>query len=180
MKDLTPSLVHALRAGDAKAGALLDALYRDAIVRFAWGYLRDADEAEDAAQDVFCKVLETTQVPDNFRAWLYRVARNHCLNRLRSRGRRKDRQRLATGMDAGDAVPGNLSRLVDEERRARLGDALAALPESQREVLLLRYSEGLSRKEIAEVVGEPVSVVKSRLYEGLEKLRRHTSLQGGD
>ena len=44
------------------------------MVRLAWGYLSDLDDAEDAAQEIFCKVLEAETVPDDFRAWLYRVA----------------------------------------------------------------------------------------------------------
>ena len=171
--DLTPSLVQSLRAGDGGAGELLDRLYREALARFAWGYLQDAQEAEDVAQEVFCKVMESDQVPDHFRAWIYRVARNLCLNRLRSRGRKRDRERLATGMDVARATAGALTHLVDEERRAQLAEQLARLGDDDREVLRLRYAEGLSRAEMAEVLELDESVVKSRLYEAVKVLRRN-------
>lgn len=169
--DLTPSLVEGLRDGDTGAGALLERLYREPLVRFAWGYLGDPEEAEDAVQDVFCKVLESDAVPDRFRAWVYRIARNHCLNRLRSRKRRRDGARLATGMDVAASTAGHLTRMGDEEETERLAARLRELPPEQEEVLRLRYAEGLSRAEIAEVLDVPESTVKSRLFEATRRLR---------
>ena len=62
--DLTPSLVARLRSGDTTAGGLLDQLYRRAVVRFCRAYLGSSEEAEDAAQEVFYRVLRATDVPD--------------------------------------------------------------------------------------------------------------------
>lgn len=177
--DLTPSLVVRLRLGEAEAGETLERLYRAAIVRFAWGYLRSLDEAEDAAQEIFARVLQSATVPDDFRVWLYRVARNHCLNLVRSRRRRRDDARLPTGAELPDSLTGNLSRLVREEDRERLAELLERLPEHLREVLRLRYTEELGRAEIAAVLELPVSVVKSRLFEGLKKLRADCDLDSG-
>jgi RNA polymerase sigma-70 factor (ECF subfamily) len=174
--DLTPSLVGKLRAGDAEAGSLLDALYRQPILRFCWGYVENMDEAEDAVQEVFCKALKATEVPDNFRAWLYRIARNHCLNVLRARARRHDRQAPPADSQLPAGQTGNLTRLVKHELQSRIVHLLSALPVAQKEVLRLRYAEDLSRAEIAYVLESPESVVKSRLFEGLKKLREHTSL----
>jgi RNA polymerase sigma-70 factor, ECF subfamily len=170
-RDMTPSLVIRLRQGDPEAGGLLQALYRDAMIRFCRGHLGAMDDAEDAAQEVFCKVIQARQVPDDFRVWLYRVARNHCLNLLRARGRRRDRARLPSGSDLAAAGTGTLTRLVEEEDEAVMARSLEALPEPQREALRLRYAEGLSREEIGRVLDVPASVVKSRLYEGLKRLR---------
>ena len=174
--DLTPSLVARLRAGDAEAGRLLDELYRQAMIRFCWGYLGSVEEAEDAIQEVFYKTLKATGVPDNFRPWLYKIARNHCLNVLRGRGRRPDAHGLPPDSGVATALTGNLTRLVKREQRSRLIHLVEALPATQREALRLRYSEGLTRVEIAYVLETPESVVKSRLFEGLKKLREHTSL----
>ena len=66
--------------------------------------------------------------------------------------------------------------MIHEEAAAQVVQELERLPENQREVLLLRYTENLSREEIASIVDEPVSVVKSRLYEGLKKLRSASTL----
>jgi RNA polymerase sigma factor (sigma-70 family) len=65
---------------------------------------------------------------------------------------------------------------VKEEQRSRLACLLSTLRPAQREVLRLRYTENLSRSEIAEVLDISESVVKSQLFEGLEKLRNHPSL----
>lgn len=169
--DMTPTLIARLRGGDTQAGGMLDTMYREAMIRFCRGYLDSIEEAEDAVQDVFCKVLATTQVPDNFRAWLYRIARNHCLNMRRNRGRRKDRQVLPDDSDFDATWTGHLTRLVHSEQRSHLVRLVASLPDANREALRLRYAEGLSRRDIAEVLGIPESVVKSRLFEGVKRLR---------
>ena len=174
--DLTPSLVCRLRGGDAQAGGLLDETYRQAMIRFCWAYLGNLEEAEDAVQDIFCKVLKADDVPDNFRAWLYRIGRNHCLNLLRARARREARWALPPDSALDAQLTGNLSRLAKQELRSRIMHLLGALPSAQREVLCLRYAEGLSRSEIAYVLDLPESIIKSRLFEGLKKMREHTSL----
>jgi RNA polymerase sigma-70 factor (ECF subfamily) len=174
-RDLTPSLVQRLRRGDAGAGVLLDDLYRDALFRFCWGYLGSTEEAEDAVQDICFKILSAKDVSDDFRPWLYKVARNHCLNLLRGRARRKDRQQLPAASQVGAVLTGHLTRLAREELHSHLSELVNSLSEAHREVLRLRYVEGLSRAEIAEVLDLPESVVKSRLFEGLKKLREQAS-----
>jgi RNA polymerase sigma-70 factor (ECF subfamily) len=174
--DLTPTLVVRLREGHAEAGKFLEQLYRARLVRFCLGYLGDREEAEDTVQDVFYRVLSSPAVPSNFRAWIYEICRNRCLDLLRARNRRLDDQTLSTTSYFADQMTGNLTRLVKGEQRARLWQRLASLPADQREVLLLRYTEGLSRAEIAQVLGIPENLVKHRIYNGLEKLRRHKSL----
>lgn len=174
--DLTPSLIGRLRAGDCAAGELLEQLYRRDLLRFCAGYLGQVEQAEDAVQDVFCKVLAAETVPESFRSWIYRIARNRCLDLLRGRARRRDDQPLPSESVAAAELTGHLTRLVRKELRSRLRQLVAGLPASQREILRLRYVEGLSRQEIAEVLEIPESVVKSRLFEGIERLRQHTSL----
>jgi RNA polymerase sigma-70 factor (ECF subfamily) len=175
---LTPSLIVRLRAGDAHAGALLNNVYRTAMQRFCLTYLRNPADAEDAVQEIFCKVLSAREIPDNFRAWLYRIARNQCLDMVRSPARRRAVPALF-GSDLPAGSTGDLTRLVRREQRDRLMVLVAALPPELREVLCLRYGEGLARGEISHVLDIPESVVKSRLFEGLKRLREHTSLLGG-
>ena len=171
--DLTQSGLARLRAGDPHVGAFLDATYRQRMLRFCSGYLSDPSEAEDAVQEIFCKVLDARVSPEAFRPWLYKIARNHCLNRLRERGRRNCR----LGQDPSpENCTGNLTRLVREEMRSRIAHLVAALPSIDRELLRLRYAEELSRAEMAQVLDMSESEVKARLFRALQNLRDHTSL----
>lgn len=169
--DMTPALVEALREGDAKAGRVLADTYRVAMVRFCRGYLGRIEDAEDAAQDIFCKVIAARDVPEHFRAWLYRIARNHCLNLVRNRHRRRDHAALPVGDDVDAELTGQLTRMLRVEMGARVKEALALLPDNTAEALRMRYVEGLSRQEIADVLELRESVVKSRLFEGLKIVR---------
>ena len=173
--DATPSLIARLRTKDPDAGAELNRLYREALLRFCWGYLGRMEEAEDAVQDISCKVLSAKDIPDAFRPWLYKIARNQCLNLLRHRARHYDGQALPGVSQVYEALTGQLTQLVRKEARSNLAEMVQSLEETQREVLRLRYVEDLSRTEIAEVLDIPESVVKSRIFEGLKKLREHAS-----
>ena len=174
-EDEVAALVTSLRIGDRRAGELLDRLYRDVLIRFCWGYLGRVEEAEDAVQDICYKVLTAERVPDSFRTWLYRTARNHCLNLLRSRQRRKDVGVVPALSQIHESLTGHLTRLVREEERGRVESLVRSLPDDQREALHLRYVESLSRSEIAEVLEVSESVVKSRLFEGIKRLRDYLS-----
>jgi len=169
--DITPSLVERLRSGDSQAGEILLRQYRDTLVRFCWGYLGRLDEAEDAVQETCCRVLSAETVPDAFRPWMYKLARHHCLNLLRQRARRPDGDVLPAASQIYGAMTGNLTRLVRGEQASRLAELVQSLPDDQREVLRLRYVEDLSRTEIADVLDLNESVVKSRLFEGMKRLR---------
>lgn len=174
--DMTPTLIARLRNGEPDAAAMLERIYRKSLMRFCAGYLGASEDVQDAVQEIFWRVLKSEQVPTDFRAWLYKIARNHCLDVLRTRGRKRDAHELPGDSQLDGDLTGNLTKLIRREQRAHLRRLLAALPVNQREVLRLRYAENLSRAEIAHVLGVPESVVKSRLYEGLERLRKHTSL----
>ncbi len=174
--DMTPTLVAKLREGNAEAGQILDQMFRARLTRFCLGYLSNREAAEDVVQDVFFRVLRSTTVPDNFRAWVYEISRNRCLDRLRSRKRRIDDRTLPTFSHIAVHIAGNLTKLVKSEQQEHLWQHLIELPSGQREVLLLRYAEGLSRAEIAKVLGIPEKLVKHRIYNGLLKLRKHGSI----
>lgn len=174
-EDATPSLIARLRSRDPNAAAELNRLYRESLLRFCWGYLGRVEEAEDAVQDISFKVLSATDIPDAFRAWLYKIARNQCLNLLRHRARHHEGQALPVASQIYEAITGQLTQLVKQEARSNLAEMVQSLEESHREVLRLRYVEDLSRLEIAEVLEIPESLVKSRIFEGLKKLREHAS-----
>ncbi len=145
--------------------------HRAPLVQFCTGYLRDMHSAEDAAADAIARALAADPRPRDLRAWLLRTARNHCLNVLRDRAHERA-EPLASEIELAASVTGASTHLARAEDRERLARLLGMLSEGERELLRLRYVEDLSREEIAYVVGADASVVKSRLYEALEKLRR--------
>src|SRR5262249_31764961 len=116
--------------------------------------------------EILLKALCAPAPRKSARAWLYTLARNHCRNVRRGRARRRE-----GAAPMGPIPEGPLTRLARDEGRARLADALASLPAAQRGAVALRYVDGLSRDEIAQVLGVSESIVKSRIHEGLEKLR---------
>lgn len=172
VKDLTPSLVARLRQGDGQAGELLEEVYRAPILRFCKSYLRHDQDAEDAAQDVFFKVLASDRYPDNFRSWLYRIARNHCLNVLRHRAVRQDQQPMKSQAALEAYQTGHLTRMLNQEMQGMLKACVDSLPAMYREVLILRYGENFARSEIAEILDIPESFVKSRLFDGMQRIRK--------
>ncbi len=171
----TMGLLLRLRAGSDEAATLFSQLYREPLLRYCWGYLHNVHEAEDAFQEVTYKVLTTKTLPDRFRPWVYRVARNHCLNVIRKRARRQGHTVQEANSEVADMITGHLTRMVNNEVRQRVTELVAALPEAHQEVLRLRYVEELSRAEIAEILDIEESVVKSRLFEGLKKLRQYVA-----
>ena len=117
-----------------------------------------------------------------FTSWLYAIARNLCIDTLRKEGHRRHRSldEPVQGANGGGATLGDhtADRGAEVERgamagqvRDRLLSALAALPEEQREVFLLREVSNLPFKEIADVVGAPENTVKSRMRYALERLQ---------
>lgn len=171
----TSILVDLLRRKDPAAALVLNDTYRQALHRFCWGYLNNLEEAEDAVQEIWVKVIQAERVPDTFRPWLYKVARNHCLNLLRTRVRRREAHAPPLDSQMPDSLSGQLTRLANDEVRAQLAKLVQDLPDAQREVLRLRYVEGLQRPEIAEVLDIPEKLVKTRLFETLKRLREQVN-----
>ena len=171
VRDMTPAGLERMRAGDAEAARLFDAIYRERLHRFCWGYLRNAEAADDAVQDVLHNVLRASDVPTHLRAWIYKIARHHCSNVLRSQARRRDGTVLTAPSQVDAALTGQLTRLVREEDLAQVRDLVLQLSATHQEVLRLRYVEGLAYAEIAEVLEVAASIAKSRVFEAMKKLR---------
>jgi len=158
--------------------------YQHRIYALVLRMLGDREEARDVAQEVFVTVFRRI---DGFRGdaslstWLYRVAVNHCKNRIKYLGRRGAGRTRALD-DVGEGVLANAPGTSppprpDQEASARqvaglLQRELDTMEEDHRVLLLLRDIEGLSYAEIAEVTGHPIGTVKSRLHRGRLQLKR--------
>ena len=168
-------LVAQARDGDVFAYRRLVERYEELAYRGAYLVVRNAADAEDAAQEAFVKAyyaLPRFRIGEPFRPWILRIVTNEARNRLRASGRR---ERLAlrafTHRGPGDAAPSpDAAVLADEQRRALLV-ALDALPERERLVVVHRYLLELSEAETAQALGIRPGTVKSRLSRGLARLR---------
>ena len=147
-------------------GALMGYLYR-----LAGG---DRLLAEDITQEVFLQVIRAIQqyqYPRPFKPWLYAIATNLARNHYNRPDTRRtlssDRllwERPASATAAEDAI-------LENDEAQQVAALLMALPDHQREVVVLRYYQALSLAEIADALGIPVGTVKSRLSLGLSRLR---------
>ncbi len=156
-----------MRDNDAEnVGRCFDAHGR-ALVLFARQWLDDA-AARDAVQEAFVRLLRRPELPEKMLAWLYRAVRSTAIDGLRSdRRRRRREQRAASGRAMWFQ-----SRPDDPIDAATAQEALATLPQEQREVIVLRLWSDLKLAEVAEVCEAPVSTVFSRYRAGLAAIRK--------
>ena len=165
-------LVAQARNGDAAAIGQIATRYRPTLVRFARSLVASDALADDIAQEVFARLGAGALPKGALRPWLYRIARNLCLDHLRHR--RASPTNVGpppTGFDAPDSTAGPATRAVGNERSELIRRALSTMPDEYREVLLLRHFEGLSREEIAAVLELSDAAVKGRLVRAAAYLR---------
>ncbi|HVT58142.1 MAG TPA: RNA polymerase sigma factor [Thermoanaerobaculia bacterium] len=166
-------------AGEVNAFAALVEAHQERLLRLCERMLGDLEEARDAAQEVFLKAFRKA---GDFRpqgqvyTWLYRIATNHCLNRIR---RRKvirfiqwenSEERDAAPFDPPDASPDPAATLEMRRRWQQTRRVITQLPAGQRAVLVLARFEGLSYRQIAEVLGITEGAVESRLFRAMRRI----------
>ena len=132
----------------------------------------DGALAEDVVQDAFVKLMSQRESPENVRAWLFRVVRNEAISRLR---RQKSRKAYVERVSAEQVswFESRADDLIDAETAQQ---AVESLSVEQREVVVLRIWGEMSLKEIAEIVGRPVSTVHSRHTAALAAMREYMEL----
>ena len=160
-EETAPPLQPSRAKVNERATALLDR-HGESILRLAYSYLHNQSDAEDILQDTLIQYLRTAPVlesPAHEKAWLLRVAGNLSKNLLRAQGYRQADQLEET--------------LVAQEREdlSYVWEAVKALPVPYREAIHLFYYEGYSTAQIAQILDQKESTVRSRLKRGREKLR---------
>lgn len=163
------------RDGEAPAFEVLVRRHRTPVFSFLVRLTGDRARAEDLCQEVFLKVVRAADgwTPRaRFQTWLYAIARNQAVDEARRQAfRRAEPLEGGAAARASSEDPGPDRAAEGALLRPKLEAALAALPEEQREVFLLREYSGLRFAEIAEVTGVPENTVKSRMRYALEALR---------
>ena len=175
-----------VKAGDEQSFALLLHRYRTPLVNFLYRMVRNREQAEDLAQEVFIRVYRARAdyVPSaKFTTWLFRIATNLALNSLRD----TRHQRMEVSLDApvtvdseeGDERPLDVAEknpnieehLVQEAQREMIRHAIDKLPEKQRAAVLLHKYQELDYGEISKILSCSESALKSLLFRAYETLR---------
>lgn len=165
-------LVGAALAGDRMAFAGIYDRYADRLHDFCVGMVRDRDAAADCVQDVFCTAataLDKLREPDKLRPWLYAIARNEALRRIRQRRREEPSEDLPDEA-SGDAGPDTLA--ARNELAKLVAEAAGGLSDRDRAVLELGFRHGLEGPELAEALGVSTASAKKimqRLRDTMER-----------
>ena len=166
--------IHRIRAGETEAYADLVRRYQVRIRSYCLWVLRNATEAEDAAQEVFIKAYRSLggfRGEASFSTWLHRIAVNHCRDLIRRAARERTESWDALREREGEAAEGRVRSVEPAAmRRDQLRQALAQLPEQSREILILREVQGLSYQELAEFLRCSPDAVKARLRRARSQL----------
>ena len=176
------SLMARLREGEENALAELVLRYQNDVFRFCLHYLKNIETAKEMAQETFLRVYtarDRFDVTRKFKPWLLCIARNLCLNELKrkktvhietleqyaSTAREDTGEMLPSGADAPSEI------MMAGERRHALMNALDALPDDAREIVVLRYFERMQARDIAELMDSTEGAIRTRLHRILRQLR---------
>jgi len=179
-------LIRKLRERDEKAFREIVERYRDTVYNLTYRMLGNREEAEDVSQEVFITVfksIESFRGDSKFSTWLYRIAVNHCKNRIKYLSRRHDRDQseydeevegdqAAGAATAPTPIPRPDKQLEGVELEQIMQRCIAALDEEHRLVVVLRDVEDLSYEEICAITSLPVGTVKSRLHRARLALKK--------
>jgi len=173
-------LLARLRRKEPAAFELLVKTHKDRVFDFCVRMVGDREEAFDLTQEIFVSVhlhLDKFRQDSKLSTWIFRISKNHCLNRLkylkrRGRGRSDDyAEANELAINASVGAPTGPDEILEANReREWVHRAIAELDEDQRMLVALRDVEGLSYEEIVEITELPEGTVKSRLHRAREKL----------
>lgn len=169
-------LVQDFLGGNHQAFNALIKRWQSKIHHFAYRYFASSDDAAEITQKTFIKAyqkLNTLEDASKFGSWLYRIANNLCLDELKRAGRKR-----STSLEALKVAPQTEvespadSKLLRNEALVLLHKALLQLPTEQRIVVIMKEYEGLTFREISEILEESENTIKSRMYYGLRALKK--------
>ncbi|MBV8878349.1 MAG: sigma-70 family RNA polymerase sigma factor [Planctomycetaceae bacterium] len=183
------ALLLALKDGDAAAFSELVDRHQRSLINFFYHLCWDRQTAEDCAQEVFLRVYshrDTYEPQAKFTTFLFRIARNLWIDRVRSvavhgkpaslDGRSDARDGRSLGDCVAGRTPNPVEILAKEEQQAALQRAIDRLPEEQKAVVVLSEIQGLKYQDIGAILDVPVGTVKSRMHTAMEKLKELLSV----
>lgn len=174
--------VQAAKQGDEYAFTCLVKAYQDKIYSLAYYVTQNHQDAEDVTQEVFLKLwrsMDSYREDASVQAWIMQIAKHACFDLLRKRKRtateslytERDGEQVERPLADPDGQSNPAEVVAEQDRRQSVERALLALPPEYREVLTLRYINGLSYEQITQVLGQPEGTVKSRLFRAKKSLK---------
>jgi RNA polymerase sigma-70 factor (ECF subfamily) len=166
-------LVQRGRSGDDAALGALAKRHHAAAYRVALGFVRDDDVAQDVVQDAFLKAfrgLAGFRADASFRTWLLTITANEAKGALRRTSRRRETA-IEDAAEVGSEAAGPAHEAMVRQEAGRARRMLEQLPEKQRLSVTLRVEEGLSFKEIGEVIGSSEGAARVNYFHGIRRLR---------
>ncbi len=174
-RDMLERLLERVARGDAEALGTLYEKTRGAVYGLTLSLLKNAHDAQDATQDTFVKIWEAAgsyRSMGSPMAWMLTIARNLARIRLRQSARSGELTEAEW-----EAIPAEAPAVTAEDR-AVLQEALGALGDAERQIVLLHSSSGLKHREIAALLEMPLPTVLSKYHRALKKMK--LQLEGGD
>jgi RNA polymerase sigma-70 factor (ECF subfamily) len=166
-------LVRAARDGRSDALEELVERHHGAVYRMVFGILGDADEASDATQETFMRAIRALsrfRGEARFKTWLLTIASNSARGMHRRRERRREKP-LDDALAVPAAVRDGADAVAEAQEFERARTLLQRLPEKQRLAVQLRTQEGLSFKEVAEIIGSSEGAARVNYHHGIRRLR---------
>ncbi len=177
MSDETQVIIHKILAGDQSAFKQLYDQYAALVYNTALSYTQDTPDAEEVTQDVFLKIhknLKSFKGQSTFSTWVYRIAINTSLNKIRSRKTNRTVSMDLATEQISFIHPGVL--LENKEDSIALFKAIKELPETQQTAFIMSYIEHLPRKEVAEIMTTSLKAVESLLQRAKRNLRNQLEI----
>ncbi len=174
------ALIERIRAGDSRAIEELYRRYSAPVFSLIWRILQDNEESEDVALDVFFQIWTQAERYEPSRgapaAWIFTMARSRAIDRLRARRRREDRNISyddpTFAFDPLDEIAAPDQVASFREMRDAVRAAVETLSKVQREAVELAFFQGLTHVEIAERLNQPLGTIKTRIRQGLIRLKK--------
>ena len=171
-------LVKRCLSGEKEVFAEILARYKGLVYRTICGFMGDRQDAADLFQEVFLRLyrsLPTYNPEYQFSTWTVKITRNLCVDRLRQK--RPEHTAVDDIEEVSDEAGNPEEHCIERERTERIRLALGELPEEYRTPVILFHQQGMSYEAIAQVLGEPMTIVKNRLYRARLMLRNSLKLE---
>ncbi len=167
-------LVDGASGGDFEAFGEIYSIYLERIYRYVFYQVNDKMVAEDLTEEIFMKAWQAIGKykwkGQPFQAWLYRIAHNHVIDYFRTR-----RQDLASENQISAEANGPEQEVEEKLRRQKLLEAVSYLPPQQKQVIILKFIEGLDNPEIAQITGKKQGAIRVMQMRALAALRQGLS-----